>query len=148
MNSRTRNRSPPFPETHWFHQARALGGLYLQFKKGGRIERFLTYDLELQTTLPIRLDGGPDQYKIANLGKHKLHDILLIVPVEGGRRVGWLDAANLAEVAQPARSERRQCTFAVSGPGESCVGQPRQTNPAGQPTNKETLTDISSFRTA
>src|SRR5713226_1746678 len=78
------------PEGHWFHQARELGGLYLQLKKGGRIERFLTYDIEFQTTLPVRLDGSPDQYKIANTGKYKLHDILLIVPVEAGRRVGWL----------------------------------------------------------
>lgn len=79
------------PEGHWFHQARELGGLYLQLKKGGRIERFLAYDLELQTPLTIRLDGGPDQYKVANLGKQAIHDVLLIVPGSDGRRVGWLD---------------------------------------------------------
>ncbi len=58
------------PDSHWFHEARGLGGLYVQLKKGGRTERFLAYDLELQTTLTARVDGGPEQYKIANLGKH------------------------------------------------------------------------------
>ncbi|MBC8003153.1 MAG: hypothetical protein H7X97_11260, partial [Opitutaceae bacterium] len=118
------------PESHWFHQARELGGLYLQFKKGGRIERFLTYDLELQTTLPVRLDGGPDQYKIANLGKHKLHDILLIVPDEAGRRIGWLDVANPADGAAAASGNPQQ------------PGQPNAAG-AGQAAVKETVTDIS-----
>jgi hypothetical protein len=80
------------PEGHWFHQARDLGGLYLQLKKGGRIERFLTYDIEFQTTLAVRVDGNAEQYKVANLGKHALHDVLLIVPGPEGRRVGWLDS--------------------------------------------------------
>ena len=117
------------PESHWFHQARELGGLYLQLKKGGRIERFLTYDLELQTTLPVRLDGGPDQYKVANLGKHKLHDILLIVPDEDGRRIGWLDVANPAEGAAAASGNPQQ------------PGQPNAAG-AGQAAVKETVTDI------
>ena len=80
------------PEGHWFHQARDLGGLYLQLKKGGRIERFLTYDIEFQTTLAVRLDGNAEQYKVANLGKHPLNDVLLIVPGPEGRRVGWLES--------------------------------------------------------
>lgn len=155
------------PEGHWFHQARALGGLYLQLKRGGRIERFLTYDLELQTTLPVRLDGSPDQYKIANTGKYKLHDILLIVPVEGGRRVGWLDVANPAEgaagggagatPAQPANAPPQAAALpagviAVAAPGaviRMAPGQPAgnpqqpgQPNAAGQPAGKETITDI------
>ena len=79
------------PETHWFHQARALGGLYIQLKKGGRAERFFAYDLEFQSPLTVRVDGGPDEYKFANLGKHPLHDILLIVPGKEGVRLGWLD---------------------------------------------------------
>jgi hypothetical protein len=84
------------PKGHWFHEARELGGLYVQLKKGGRTERFLTYDLELQTTLTARVDGGPEQYKIANLGKNALHDVLLIVPGTDGRRVGWLDKVDPA----------------------------------------------------
>ena len=130
------------PDKHWFHQAREFGGLYLQFKKGGRIERFLTYDLELQTTLPVRVDGGPDQYKIANVGKYKLHDILLIVPDEQGRRIGWLDVANPAEGAGDAAANK-----AGNPPGQGAAAAgPNQ--PAGQPAAanqaavKETLTDI------
>jgi hypothetical protein len=84
------------PKSHWFHEARELGGLYLQLKKGGRTERFLTYDLELQTTLTARVDGGPEQYKIANLGKNALHDVLLVVPGTDGRRIGWLDKVDPA----------------------------------------------------
>jgi hypothetical protein len=90
------------PEGHWFHQARELGGLYLQLKKGGRIERFLTYDIEFQTTLSVRLDGNAEQYKVANLGKHKLHDVLLVVPGPEGRRVGWLDSIAPADGAAGA----------------------------------------------
>lgn len=151
------------PEGHWFHQARALGGLYLQLRKGGRIERFLTYDLELQTALPIRLDGGPDQYKIANLGKHKLHDILLIVPDKDGRRVGWLDVANPPEGASggapagaggnppPQAANAPQAAVAVAGPGGAVrviaaqpanPQQPGQPNAPAQPAGKETITDI------
>lgn len=80
------------PEGHWFHKARELGGLYLQMKKSTRSERFLTYDLEFQASLTLRVDGGPDQFKIANLGKHPLKDVLLIVPSSDGRRVGWIES--------------------------------------------------------
>jgi len=91
------------PDAHWFHAARDLGGLYVQLKKGGRTERFLAYDLELQTTLTARVDGGPEQYKIANLGKHALNDVLLIVPGPDGHRLGWLDKVGPA-VGGPAAS--------------------------------------------
>ena len=87
------------PEDHWFQQARNLGGLYVQTRKSSRLERFFTYDLELQTTLPMRLDGGPEKFKLANLGKHPLHDVLLIVPTEEGRRIGWLDSVPAAPTA-------------------------------------------------
>lgn len=79
------------PDTHWFNQARKLEGLYVQLKKGGRAERFFAYDLELNASLNVRLDGGPDQFKVANLGKHALLDVFLIVPGPDGPRVGWLD---------------------------------------------------------
>src|SRR5262245_4117933 len=104
------------PEGHWFHTARDLGGLYLQLKKGGRIERFLAYDLEFQSTLAVRVDGGPEQYKVANLGKHALHDVLLIVPGPEGHRLGWVDKIDPA-------------------PGSSAAtpGGPTGSPPAGQP---------------
>src|SRR5262245_43766151 len=104
------------PEGHWFHQARELGGLYLQLKKGGRIERFLAYDLEFQSTLTVRVDGGPEQYKVANLGKFALHDVLLIVPGPEGRRLGWVDKIDLA-----------------LGSSAATPGSPAGSPPAGQP---------------
>jgi hypothetical protein len=106
------------PDGHWFHQARELGGLYLQLKKGGRIERFLAYDLEFQSTLTVRVDGGAEQYKVANLGKYALHDVLLIIPGPDGRRLGWVDKI------EPA----------PGGPAGAPGGQPGSTPPAGQPT--------------
>jgi hypothetical protein len=144
------------PKGHWFHRARELGGLYLQLKKGGRIERFLAYDLEFQTTLTVRVDGGPEGYKVANLGKHAIHDVLLVVPGPEGRRLGWLDKidapagaggatpgnaqANAQPMAQPAVRQAR--AVAVAAPGGVVVqaapvaGQPVPpggANPAGQP---------------
>jgi hypothetical protein len=86
-------------------------------KKGGRIERFLAYDLEFQTSLTVRLDGGPDQYKVANLGKHALHDVLLIVPDPEGRRFGWLDKVGPA----------------VGAPGAAPANPAGTPPPAGQP---------------
>lgn len=148
------------PEGHWFHDARKLGGLYLNLKRNGRVERFLTYDLEINTALPIRLDGGPDQFKVANLGKHKLHDILLIVPDEQGRRVGWLDVANAAEGAenaQPDGANQAQVNLpagavAFANPAMARAAmanrvvanpqQPGQQNPGAQGAAKETVTDI------
>ena len=147
------------PEGHWFHRARELGGLYLQLKKGGRIERFLTYDLEFQTSLDVRLDGGPDEYKVANLGKHALNDVLLIVPGPGGRRLGWLDSIGPAAgapgtspgnpagtppvAAQPARSggavivRAPQGVVAVAAPPGAVAAPvqlpPGANPPAGQP---------------
>lgn len=118
------------PEGHWFHRARELGGLYLQLRKGGRIERFLTYDLELQSSLPVRVDGGKDQYKIANIGKHKLLDLCLVVPDENGYRVGWLDVANPSEGGG-------------QNPPAAQQPQPSGNTPAGSPAPpKETVTDI------
>ncbi len=160
------------PETHWFHQARELGGLYVQLKKGVRAERFLAYDLELQTSPNIRLDGGPDQYKFANLGKHPIHDIVLIVPGTDGIRVGWLDtiagtpgggglgasAANPAENpavqiqagGQIIRGVNVGAVQAIAAiPGGAPVNipangnsQPNATAAVAQPANKESIADI------
>lgn len=105
------------PDTHWFNQARKLDGLYIQLKKGGRAERFLAYDLELNASLNVRLDGGPDQYKVANLGKHALHDVFLIVPGPDGPRVGWLDTV----------------TASAGGAAAGSGGANPSSAPAGQP---------------
>jgi hypothetical protein len=122
------------PEGHWFYQARNLGGLYVQMKKSARIERFLTYDLELQTTLTIRLDGGPDQFKVANLGKHPLRDVLLIVPSADGRRLGWLENVPPAPGGGSTPN---------NPPGGAAPQRPQATggNPADQPKPAETVVD-------
>jgi hypothetical protein len=115
------------PEGHWFHQARELGGLYLQLKKGGRIERFLAYDLEFQSTLTVRVDGGPEQYKVANLGKHALHDVLLIVPGSEGRRFGWIDKIEPAPGASsgnPAAPGGNAPAGQPSAPGRVAMARP------------------------
>jgi hypothetical protein len=107
------------PETHWFHQARSLGGLYLQLKKGGRAERFFAYDLELQTPLNVRLDGGPDQYRIANLGKHPIHDVVLILPEKDGTRIGWLDTVS----PTPSAAEEEKKATGDNKPAGVAAGQ-------------------------
>ena len=42
--------------------------------------------------IPVKVRGGPDEYTLQNLTGQKLIDIAVIAPVEGGFRVGWLDA--------------------------------------------------------
>ncbi len=116
------------PEGHWFYRARNLGGLYIQTKRSLRVERFLTYDLELQTGLTIRLDGGPDQYKLANVGKHPIHDVLLIVPTPEGRRLAWLDTV----AGAPAGA-------AAAAPNPPAAGG----KPADPPKPPETVVDFS-----
>ena len=161
------------PETHWFHQARALGGLYIQLKKGGRAERFFAYDLEFQSPLTVRVDGGPDEYKFVNLGKHPLHDILLIVPGKDGVRLGWLDtiagapgggaantpanpAGGAQNAAQPVAVQNAGGVV-LANPGGAAVAAAAPANngaaannqpaaaqgAAGQPGAKETLAAIS-----
>ncbi|WP_010584946.1 hypothetical protein [Schlesneria paludicola] len=110
------------PDTHWFNKARELNGLYMQLKKGGRAERFFAYDLELQTPLNIRLDGGPDVYKVVNLGKHVFHDVLLIVPGPDGHRIGWLNTI----AAAPGGG-------AAATPGGKNPAQPQAGAAVGQP---------------
>lgn len=121
------------PETHWFNKARELNGLYIQLKKGGRAERFFAYDLELQTPLNIRLDGGPDVYKVANVGKHNFHDVLLIAPGPDGHRIGWVDTIAAAPGGGTA-----------AAPGGNNPAQPQQgaaATPKPDP-SKETIVEI------
>jgi len=139
------------PETHWFRQARELDGLYIQLKKGGRAERFFAYDLELNSTLNIRIDGGPDQYKIANLGKQAIHDVLLILPGTDGVRLGWVDIVSPTPNAAATGSENKppatpaaqaqpaaQPTVAVAGaPGAAVVLANPLEAPATKPAGAE-----------
>jgi hypothetical protein len=78
------------PETHWFQTLRGLdGALYL--KQESRVERFVSYDAELNIAVPVRIRGGPDEYTLHNLTDRKLLDVAVIAPADKGIRVGWLD---------------------------------------------------------
>ncbi len=78
-------------DDHWFAKLRKLDAP-LYFKYENRVERFLAYDTELNIPIPVKIRGGPDEYTLQNLTEHKLLDIAVIAPVEGGGyRVGWLD---------------------------------------------------------
>lgn len=80
------------PEDHWLQKLRRVGpALYLKHET--RVERFLAYDAEVSTPVPVKLRGGPEEYTLQNLTNYKLLDVAVIAPVEGGGyRVGWLDA--------------------------------------------------------
>ena len=78
-------------DNHWFNTLRRDGPT-LFVKHETRVERFLAYDTELMIPSPVKVRGGPDEYTLQNLTGQKLIDVAVIAPVEGGYRVGWLDA--------------------------------------------------------
>ncbi|HEY2154151.1 MAG TPA: hypothetical protein VGH33_00880, partial [Isosphaeraceae bacterium] len=76
---------------HWFQTLRHNEPtLYLKHET--RVERFLAYDTELTIPIPVKLRGGPDEYTLQNLTGQRLLDVAVIAPVDGGCRIGWLDA--------------------------------------------------------
>jgi hypothetical protein len=83
---------------HWIGQARQADGLYV--KRGARTERFLAYDLELNLTSPVRLEGGPDKYRVINTTDRPVYDVLVSRDTPEGRRVAWID--KLPPTAAPA----------------------------------------------
>ncbi len=92
-------RIAPVDATHWFERARALDSLYV--KSGSRQERFLAYDIELPFTVPLRLEGGPDEYRVVNLSPWELADVIVSVPTPQGRRIGRVSSVP-AKAAAPA----------------------------------------------
>ena len=80
----------PVPSEHWFAKARSGGALYVA--RESRSERFIAYDVQLTMAVPIKLEGGPDEYKVTNLTHRTLHDVAICVPTPAGIRVGWADA--------------------------------------------------------
>jgi hypothetical protein len=83
---------PPsyLPPNHWFQKLRDnASALYL--KQESHFERFIAYDTELPIPIPIKIRGGPDEYTLTNLTNHRLLDVAVIAPADGGFRVGWLD---------------------------------------------------------
>ncbi|HTQ38595.1 MAG TPA: hypothetical protein VMJ32_06180 [Pirellulales bacterium] len=88
------------PEDHWFVKARQLDVLHVLH--GARAERFIAYDPELNVSLALRVEGGPDKYKLYNSGKYPLKDVLMVAPASGGQRIGWLDDLPASKKAQAA----------------------------------------------
>lgn len=100
---------PPgyLPETHWFQTLRQVEpALFL--KHESRFERFLAYDTELSTPIPLKLRGGPDEYTLQNLTDRRLLDVAVIAPTDHGYRVGWLDElpAATSEKDEAAKSKK------------------------------------------
>jgi hypothetical protein len=70
----------------WLERARKLDALYCEV--GTRLERALLYDVDFPATVPIKLEGGPDRYKLVNLWGDQLLDVFLAAPAKGGVRLG------------------------------------------------------------
>jgi hypothetical protein len=124
--------------SHWFTRARMLDCLYL--KSGGRQERFLTYDIELPLAVPLRLEGGPDTYRVVNLSPWELADVIISVPTPEGRRIGRLAAVPPQAAAAPAAAAPQVPPAAGTGqpsqhPADAASQTSPQSNaaPAGEP---------------
>jgi hypothetical protein len=81
---------PYLPEAHPFARLRdEPKALFLRSEN--TVERFIAYDAEFNLPIPLKLRGGPDEYTLQNLTAHRLLDVALVAPTDGGLRVGWLD---------------------------------------------------------
>ena len=100
------------PPEHWFSTVRKTNAL-----AGARAhlaERLLTYDFEAPFPLPLKLEGGPDTFNVRSTATYPVHDLVIVVPTESGRRIGWLDLLPAAPVraaqAGPAQGRgQRNC---------------------------------------
>ena len=92
-------------DDHWFIQARKQK--VLQIERVARAERFFVYDPELNQPLTIRLEGGPDRYKIFNAAKFPLNDVLILAADAKGHRLGWIDELPAAKAAAGAKPEAK-----------------------------------------
>jgi hypothetical protein len=91
------------PAEHWFSTVRKTDALVL--RKGARAERLVTYDFEAPFPLPLKLEGGPDTYNVRSMSTYPVHDLVIVVPTESGRRIGWLETLPAAPAAQPKAAE-------------------------------------------
>ncbi len=103
------------PAEHWFSRARQDKDA-LVLSKGSRAEPFLTYDFETSFPLPLTVEGGPDVYDVHSTAGYSLHDVVLVAPAEGGRRIGWLDTL-------PAAHDKKPLVANAAG-GDSAEGSP------------------------
>ena len=126
-------------EDGWIHKARQAGGLYV--KRGARAERFLAYDVELNLSAPIRLEGGPDKFKVINTSNTTLYDVLISRGTPQGRRVAWIDVLPKSEGA-PSAAPTPAVPAAPAKPGKDKADlfddpkPPAPTTPAEKPAAK------------
>jgi hypothetical protein len=109
------------PSEHWFNTLRKTDGLVV--RKGARAEKFVTYDFDAAFPLPLKLEGGPDTYKVRSSAAYPLHDLVIVLPTESGRRIAWLDLLPAAPEPKPAQQNQ---------PNQP-NNQPNQPNQPGQP---------------
>jgi hypothetical protein len=140
------------PEGHWFERARKMDVLQLQ--RGARTEKFIAYDPELNVQFSMRVEGGPDQYKIANGSKYALKDVLFIIPGKEGPRLGWLDDLPGTQPAKAAAAKKppainpeiEKAGKAVADTIASVTGavsrQVAAVVPAAAPASPETSTEL------
>ena len=92
-------------DDHWFIQARKTKSTANRAQR--RAERFFVYDPELNQPLTIRLEGGPDRYKVFNAAKFPLNDVLILAADAKGHRLGWIDELPAAKAAAGAKPEAK-----------------------------------------
>lgn len=109
-------------DDHWFQQARKLGALYVNH--GARTERFIAYDAEVKFSLPIKIEGGPDRYRIRAAANYPLHDLVVSAPAPGGRRIGWVDLVPAAPPKAPT---------AKTSPAPAARPSPKAEAPKAEP---------------
>jgi hypothetical protein len=105
---------PPsyLPSNHWFQKLRDNpSALFL--KQESHFDRFIAYDTEVPIPIPVKIRGGPDEYTLQNLTMHRLLDVAVIAPSDGGFRVGWLDelpaaAAEKTEEKKPKKTDQQK----------------------------------------
>ncbi len=119
---------------HWMQQARQSNALFVQSRV--RAERFLAYDAELKLPSPVRLHGGPDNYRVVNDSDATLYDVVLVRSTPEGLRVAWLDELPRTEVKQSgaaAPSATPAADQAKRTAGLFAPARPRPAASAGAP---------------
>lgn len=99
-------RLPFIGSRHWAQQVREFDALYV--RTSDAVERFLAYDVEIPIAVPFKIEGGPDRYQLFNGTPRALYDVVVSVPVEGGRRIGWLDELPGKREPQDDNSEEQE----------------------------------------
>lgn len=116
---------------HWMHAARQSDALFI--KHGARSERFLAYDLEASLGAPLKLEGGPDEFKLVNVSGAAVYDVLISRPTPEGRRLSWIDVIPPSESASPKPAGEKSAAAAPKKADlfdEPAAAEPAKTEPA------------------